>query len=934
MQKISRLFLFIGLIIPSLTNAQDLSQTLPMDPQVKIGKLSNGLTYYIRKNTEPKNRAQLRLAIKAGSILETDEQQGLAHFMEHMSFNGTKNFPKNELVSYLQKTGLKFGADLNAYTSFDETVYQLPVPTDTMAVFEKYFLVLSDWAYQATLDPTEIDKERGVVLEESRGRKGASARMLEKTLPVMLKGSQYANRLPIGKDDILQNFKPAVLEQFYKDWYRPDLQAVVAVGDFDVNVVEGLIKKYFEKIPASSNPKPRTKFDVPLLGGTDVAIVTDKEQPYPIVQIMYKQPERKEITGNDRRTQIAINLFNSMLQQRIQELQQKADPPFQFGASNYGGFLGNIDAFNVFTVAKGTDIERATKAVLDENARVQKFGFTATEFDRAKKQYMTGLEKNVKEKDKLDSESFTDELVNCFLNEVPMTDVEFDFNFAKQHLEGIKIEEVNALASKFITPENRVVLVQAPESMKDKLPTEAQIKEWLNSAGKDVTAYKDETVSAPLLSSLPAGTKVVAEKKIAEIGVTEFTFANGARAIIKPTDFKNDEIQIRGASYGGTNLYGDADADNASLASTVVGVSGIADFNAIQLRKYMTGKIARVNASVGATSENIFGSSSVKDFETALQLVYAQFTKPRKDEDAVKGFMNNQKDLLGNLIKNPTPEKVFGDSVSAILSSYHPRRMPMTVERFEKINPDRALAIYKERFADASDFIFTFVGNINPETAKPLLEKYIGGLPSIKRKETFKDLKIYPPKGKVSKTIYKGTENKASVTLYLGGALEYNKDNSQQISALGEILQLKLIDRLREEESGVYSPRCSASASKVPAQRYSLQVNFGCSPENVEKLINATLDELNKIRQNGADQKDIDKFKAEDKRDTEEQLKDNNFWASYLSSKYLIGEDAKDVLKNNEELEKITPASTKATANKYFNGDNFIRIVLLPETKK
>jgi zinc protease len=932
MQKIKR-FLLIGLFLPLFTTAQtiDPSKPLPMDAKVKIGKLSNGITYYIRQNSEPKNRAQLRLAVKAGSVLETDEQQGLAHFMEHMNFNGTKNFPKNELVSYLQKTGLKFGADLNAYTSFDETVYQLPVPTDTLSLFEKYFLVLSDWANKATLDPVEIDKERGVVLEEARLRKGASNRMLEKTLPAMLKNSMYAKRIPIGKDDILQNFKYETLKTFYETWYKPDLQAVVVVGDFDVNVVEGFIKKYFSTIPKPNKPTVRPIAEIPLAGGTDMAIVTDKEQPYPLVQIMYKQPERKEITGIDRKMQIAISLFNSMLGQRIQELQQKADPPFQFGASNYGGFIGNIDAFNVFTVAKGDKVELAMKTILDVNAQVQKFGFTSTEFDRAKKQYMTRLEKSFAEKDKTDSESFVEELVGCFLNDVVMTDIEFDLNFAKQHIESIKIDEINALASKFITPENRVVIIQAPETIKDKLPTEAQVKEWLDNAGKNVTAYKDETVTAPLLSSLPTGSKIVSEKKNEEIGVTELTFANGVKAVLKPTDFKNDDIQIRGSSYGGSNLYGDADADNSSFASTVAGVSGVADFNAVQLRKYMTGKIANVSASVLGTSESIFGSSSVKDFETALQLIYARFTKPRLDNDAVKGFMNNQRDLLNNFAKNPTPEKVFSDTLQAVLGNYHPRRMPITADRIDKVSPERSLEIYKERFADASDFTFTFVGNLKIDEMKPLLEKYLGGLPSINRKETYKDLGINSPSGKISKTVYKGTENKANVALIINSTFEYSKDNTLQISALGEILQNRLTDRLREEESGVYSPSCRSNTSKIPSQRYGFQISFGCSQENVEKLINATLDEINKIRQSGAKQTDIDKYKAEDRRDTEEQLKDNSFWAGYLSSKYLSGDDPKEILSAIKDLDKVTPESTKATANKYLNGDNLIRVVLLPE---
>lgn len=935
MKRVLHIFLIIGLVSTTIfgQNAIDLTKPLPMDGAVKVGKLKNGMTYYIRKNVEPKNRAQLRLVVKAGSILETDAQQGLAHFMEHMAFNGTKNFPKNELVNFLQKSGLKFGADLNAYTSFDETVYQLPVPTDTAALFEKYFLVLSDWANKAALDPTEIDKERGVVLEESRLRKGAGTRINRQLLPAIFKGSLYANRLPIGIDSILQNFKHETLSQFYKDWYRPDLEAVIAVGDFDVNQVEAYIQKYFGSIPAIKNPKERKKFSVPMSGGTDAIVITDKEQPYHIIQMFYKHPELKEISGNDRRTKMTISLFNSMIGQRLQELLQTANPPFQYGASNYSGFYGHLDALTVFAVAKNGDVEKALKAVIDENERARKFGFTASEFERAKKQYLTGIENQFKEKDKTNSEAFTDELVNCFTNDVVMTDIAFDLDFAKQHLEGIKLDEVNALAGKFITKDNRVVALIAPEKDKEKLPTAEQLKTMIDNAGKDITAYIDAASDKPLLSQLPTGTRTVAEQQIPAIGITELTLGNGLKVILKPTDFKNDEIKFRGTSWGGSSLYDDKDYESAMLASSIVSTSGVSDFSAVQLNKYLTGKISRVNAYVTPTTEMIFGNSSVKDLETTLQLIYARFTKNRKDDDAIKGFLGNQRDFLTSQLKTPTPEKVYADTLAALMGGYTYRAMPMTIERLDKVNPERAIQIFNERFADASDFIFTFVGNFKVDEIKPLLERYLGGLPSTKSKETFKDLKANPPTGQVTKTVYKGTEDKATVTLIFTGNYTPSRDEDDQIGALGDVLGLKLIDKLREEESGVYSPQAYGRASKTPSPRYTFQVKFGCSPANVDKLINVTLREIEKIRKDGGDPSDIQKFKIEQKRDLEEQLKNNDFWLSYISSKYQYNEDPKEVLTEEQQLEKITVESTKQTANKYLSGDNFIKMILLPEKK-
>ena len=936
MKKITTLLagLTLGILSNFATMAQeDLSKMpLPMDPRVKTGILPNGLKYYIMKNAEPKNRAQLRLMVKAGSVLENDEQQGLAHFMEHMNFNGTKNFPKNELVNFLQKSGVRFGADLNAYTSFDETVYMLPVPTDSMEVFKKGMQILEDWAHNATLDPSEIDKERGVVLEESRTGKGAQARMRDKFFPVILNNSQYAKRLPIGKDDILKNFKYEVLNQFHKDFYRPDLEGVAVVGDIDVAMVEKMIIEKFSGIQNPATPKERTKYKIALSGGTDVAIVTDPEQPNTIIQVLNKQEKRKDVTYQDRRDGMVRSLFNQMLSSRIQELTQKADPPFQFGYAGYGGFLGNLDAFTSFVVAKGGNVEKGLKAILEETERAKKFGFTASELARAKTQYMVGQERAYKEKDKTDSEQIAEGLVGAFTEDENLTSPDFSYDFTKKYLEGVKLEEVNALSGILITPENRAVILMAPEKDKATLPTEAQIREWLSTAGKNVTAYVDATIDKPLIAKLPTGTKVTTTKQIPEVGVTEYTFANGLKAVLKPTDFKNDEIMFGAYSFGGTNLYSDKDADNARLASTLTSAGGLGDFSSVNLRKMMTGKVARVFPYITGISENFNASTSPKDFETSLQLVYSYFTQPRFDGEVIKGFLANQRDALANQQKTLTPEKVYNDSLSALLSNYAPRSMPMTLERMEKIDANRAFEIYKERFADASDFTFFFVGNFKNEEIKPLLEKYLGGLPSTKRKETYKDLGIRPPKGKVEKTLYKGTEAKARVTMVWSGDAETSPENDTQVEALSEVLEIKLIEKLREEESGVYGVGVSGTTQKIPAKRYNFRIAFQCAPENVEKLVNRTLAEIQKIKDSGAEAGDIEKFKAETKRQTETQLRDNGFWLGYLQGQYQDGDDVKDVLKEDERMKKVTVESTKMAAKKYF-ADNFIKVIMLPEKK-
>lgn len=910
----------------------NLSSPIPLDPDVKVGKLANGLTYYIRKNAEPKNRAELRLVIRAGSVLETDDQQGLAHFMEHMEFNGTKNFPKNELVNFLQSSGVRFGADLNAYTGFDETVYQLPVPTDSANVFTNAFQILEDWAHNATIDPAEVDKERGVILEERRLGRGAGQRMRDQYFPLLLNNSQYAKRLPIGTEQVLTTFKPGTLQQFYKDWYRPDLMAVIAVGDFDIKQVEGIIRKKFGRIPVVNDPKPRVQYDIPSHKDTKVIVVTDPEQPNTVIQVIYKRPEIKEKTLNDLRESIKRGLFNAMLGNRIQELTQRADPPFLGGYSNYSDFLGNLDAFTSIAIAKEGNVERAIRAVLDENARVKQFGFTPTELARAKQEFMTGVEQAYSERNKTRSVNYVNEYVQNFTDKAPYTSIDFYYNFLKKEQNGIKLAEVNALVDQFIHNANRAVIVMAPEKDKAKLPTVAQILSYVDDAGKGLTAYDDKTLNSPLLAKEPTGSPVVNEKQIKDIGVTEWTLKNGVRVVLKPTDFKNDQILFSASSFGGTSLYDLNDFQSARFSSTLTAMGGTGEYNQIQLGKFLSGKQVSVYPFVGELSEGLNGSAAPKDLETAMQLLYSYFTQPRKDADVVKGFLSNQRSALQNQISTPTPQRVFQDTVTVTLGNGNPRRQPLKPDDLDKIDLDRALKIYQERFANASDFTFYFVGNFKEEQIKPLVEKYLGGLPATDKAEKFNDLGIRAPKGQVSKTVYRGIDPKASVQLIYSGDITWSPETATQLDALAEVLEIKLIEKLREEESGVYGVGANAAYAKYPVPRYTFRVNFGCAPENVEKLIAKTQELMNDLKQKGALPADIAKFKAETRRESEVQLKDNQFWLSYLQNQYYNGDAPDEVLHENEQLAKVTVDSTKAAANQYF-GSNYIRLVLMPEKK-
>jgi zinc protease len=903
---------------------------LPVDPNVIIGKLPNGLTYYIRKNTEPKNRADLYLVNKVGSVLETDAQQGLAHFTEHMAFNGTRDFPKNELVNYLQKAGVKFGADLNAYTSFDETVYQLPLPTDSIKVFEKGFDILANWAGYQTFDPKEIDDERGVVLEEERLRgKNAQERLQHQILPALLNNSRYAERLPIGKEDILKTFKPATIKSFYHDWYRPDLQAVIAVGDFDPKQVEELIKKDFSSLKNPANEKPRTRYSIPPGSGTVVKIATDKEFPYTLAEIVVRHPETKVQTKAEYIQNMRVQLFNTMLNNRLGELTQKANPPFLFGRASYGGFLGHADAFTSIAVAKPGELENAIKAVVAETERARKFGFTATEFERAKQDALTQMENAYKERDKTKSVNFVREYQQNFLEGDAIPGIEYEYNFFKDHIGQIKLSEINALAGKYISDKNRAVIVEAPDKDKDKLPDAKTLLNWISTAGQGVTPYVDNVSNKPLLAKEPTGSKVVSETKDDAIATTTLTFANGVKAILKPTTFKNDQILINGYHFGGTSLASDEDFTSANMAAGVIGSSGLADFTEIQLDKMLSGKNVQIGPYISETAEGVRGSSSPKDFETALQLVYLYFTEPRKDPDIWQSNMTQTKSFLANRSLDPT--SVFQDTVSATLSSHNIRRMVPTTQLLDKASLDKAYSFYKERFADANGFTFTLVGSFDVDQIKPLLEKYLGGLPSAKGDETYKNLGIHIPAGQMTKEVHKGIADKSSVQMVFSGEYDFNADNNLQIDALNEVLNIKLIERLREKEGGVYAPGVRASFAKIPNQRYSIIVYFGCAPANVDKLINATMEEINKIKQNGPEAVDVQKFIAEESRSTEVQLKENNFWEAHLSSASQNQTDPDAVLHHIKDLDKVTVQSVKDAANKYLSGDNLIKLILLPE---
>ncbi len=919
-------------LIPGMSLTGRAQQPLALDPAVRTGKLSNGLTYYIRHNIEPRNRVDLYLVNKAGSILESEDQRGLAHFMEHMSFNGTSHFPKNELVDYLQKSGVRFGADINAYTSFDETVYELPLPSDKPDVLKNGIQIIRDWAQNATLDPVEIDKERGVVLEEKRLGKGAGERMRRIYWPVILNNSRYAERIPIGLDTVLNNFKPETIRRFYHDWYRPDLQAVIVVGDIDVDQMEKTIKAQFADLKNPAGEKPRPDYKVPLTGKNQFVAVTDKEMTATSVEVLIKHKAQPLKTEADYRRSLKQELFNQMLGQRYEELSRASDPPFVQGKAGISGFMGGLDLYDASMTAKPGEVERSFKALWRETARVKRFGFTQSELDRAKANYMSAVEAELKEKDKTPSEAYVKEYQQYFLKGTAAPGIDAEYALTKKDLPGITLAEVNELTTAYVTAVDRDILVMAPDKDKAQLPNEQTVVGWMKAVeGEDLKPYKDEVSTLSFLTSEPVAGKITAEEQNKELNVTTLTLSNGVKVVLKPTDFKNDQILFSGFAPGGTSLYSDADYQSAANAAGLIAAGGAGNYNVTQLEKYLTGKQIGVKPFIGERNQGVGGSSTTKDLESALQLMYAYFTEPRKDTAIFRGIIERSKAGLAN--RSNDPGSVFSDTASAILGNYNIRRTGPSLEKLAQVDLDKAYRIYKERFSDASGFTFSFVGSFDIATIKPLLEKYLGSLPATHAGEQARDLGIHMPDGKLTKIVYKGSEPKATVYMVFPGTFDYNLDNLVKLDALKETLQIRMIQRLREEESGVYSPSVRVNATKFPQSRYALIITFGCGPQNADKLVASALDEVDKLKKDGPLQENVDKWRVEDKTSRETQIKTNGWWLGYLGGQLENQEDLNQLTEYPAALDKVTPASLKEMAGKYLSGANYIRLELLPEQK-
>ena len=905
------------------------SEKIPFNPEVKTGVLSNGLTYYIKNNGKPENKVELRLVVNAGSILEDDDQQGLAHFMEHMNFNGTKNFKKNELVDYLQSIGVKFGAHLNAYTSFDETVYILPIPSDDPEKLEKGFQILEDWAHNALLTDEEIDNERGVVLEEYRLGKGANERMSQRYLPKVLYGSKYAERLPIGKKEIIENFEYESLRRFYKDWYRPDLMAVMAVGDVDVATLEAKIKEHFGKIPAAKSPRPRESFDLPNHKETFIAIESDKEASFSQVQVMFKDNEnaKADTTLEEYRHSIVEYVFAQMINNRLQELTNSENPPFVFGSSYYGGtYAKNKNAYQSFAMTKETGQLNALKTLLEENQRVKQHGFFKGEFERAKKDILARIEKGYKDKDKMESNRVVGEYVRHFLENEPMPGIAWEYKFHQEQLPTITLDEVNALISDYIKDENRVIVLTGPEKEGLEQVTEDQVKAVLKDVeNRTLEPYKDEAVASALMTSKPTPGTITNYSTNEKLGTTTLTLGNGAKVTYKVTDFKNDEVLFDAFSYGGTSLYSIEDFKATVNANAGLSEAGINGYDKVELGKMMSGKIVRVRPSIRTYSEDMSGSASPKDLEDLFQMVNLYFTALNKDEKAFKSFIEKQKSFLGNMMSNP--QTYFSVKMGEFMYGNNPRYTGFpTPEKMDAADYDLAYKKYQERFADAGDFHFYFVGNIDEKKFVDYVSTYLASLPGLNSNETYKVSDFRPLTGQHEKIIKKGKDPKSSVRITFHGPTEYNAKEDFAMETLGEILTIKLIEQLREAEGGVYGAGARGNISKMPYGWYRFNISFPCGPENVDKLKTAALAEVQKLVNEGPTQKDLDKVKESYMLDHKEDLKTNRFWLRYLKNSDYQKNDSSKLLEFEDSVNGLSVEFLHEVAKKYLSKEYIVGI--------
>lgn len=933
--------LFLNLqAFSQMLGGYDLQQMIPMNPKVKVGKLDNGLTYFILQNKKPENRAELQIVIKTGAVQEDDNQAGLAHFTEHMCFNGTKNFPKNDLVNFLEATGVKFGAEVNASTGFDRTYYILTIPLDKPGLLDKGVQVLNDWLDGVSFDSTEIEKERGVIMEEWRLRGGAQTRTFMKHLPYIGWGSKFKDRFPIGDTAVIRHAPRERFLKYFNDWYRPEISAVIAVGDFDVAQVEALIKGKFSDVAKPGKMPQMPDMNVPYDHEPFVSIAVDKEITMPNVVVYIKHQGEKRGTYGEYKDNLVKTIFGQALNLRLQDLTRKADAPFLYAAANYSGYVfGSINGYMLITVPKADNVLGGFESELVEAFRMQKHGITKGELERAKKELLSGMEQGYNERDKTESMPLAQELMRHYYQEESVPGIEKEFELYKAFLPLITVDDINNFAKKLIKERGMVITLTAPDKPDVKVPTADELLNLFRDVAKrEIPPYVDIATEKPLISKMPTPGTIKSSKEYKEIGVTELVLSNGAKVLLKPTEFKNDEVLLTSYSFGGTSLAKDEDYYSAVSSANIVNESGLSEFDVSTLQKILAGKIANVSPYISDVSQGFNGNASPKDLETMFQLLYLYFNAPRKDADAFQAYKTSLKDQILN--SGSSPDQVFRDSITSTMGSYNMRKLPWTEEKVDQIDLDKALTFYKERFSNPADFTFTLVGNFKVEEIKNLINKYIASIPAKGKKSTFVDLGIKAPTNALKTIVKKGVEPKSSVVLVMNGKFEFKRENRFILNAMAEVLNIRLREVIREDKGGVYGIYAQPRPELYPKPFYSLFIGYGCAPDRVEELITAAKGVINDIKAGTFDDAEnikekkastIDKVKETLRREQETQLKENNYWLSVINQYSYYNEPLTQVLEFQKQLDKVTPKTVQEAAKKYLNLDGLKQFILYPE---
>jgi zinc protease len=923
-------FFLYGLI--SLTQAQN--SPIPIDKRIKIGKLPNGMAYYICKNAKPEKRVELRLAVNAGAVQENESQLGMAHFAEHMCFNGTVHFPKNDLIHYLQSVGVGFGDGINGYTSFDQTVYMLTVPSDSEKILNNGILIMEDWANGVTFDTGEISKERGVILEEWRLRLGANKRMENKYIPVLLKGSKYANHLPIGtKESILQT-PPDSIKRFYNDWYRPDLMAFIVVGDIDPDKMEQKILAEFSLLKEPSVVRKKGIYKVDDNIDPLVCVVSDKENTRTNIRVAYKTESKPIRSLDDYKYVIRRNIFCSILNQRLSELTQSPNPPFLYASAYYGNlWVRTLEAFQVNVGVKEDGVERGLKTALIEIERVKRFGFTQPELIRMKKNFIKGAENSYNERDKQESGNLVWDCVYHFLDNDPIPGIEFYYNFIKNYIDSIHLEDINKLANEWITDKNQVAIVTGVEKEGVSLPSEETIKSELAWAkSQNIEPYKETQVASSLMNKKPVPGKVVSQKLVSGTGITELMLSNGVRVVLKPTDFKNDEINMQSYSEGGNSLFGNEYKLSAQFATSIISQSGLDKFSNMEIRKILAGKNAGAQPYISNYYSGIDGNSSASDIETMFQLAYLTFTAPRCIDSIYTSVVSRIAAQYKNELSNP--QSYFYNQVRLIKYNNNPDAPGVfpNDKDWQNLTPAKVMEVYKRCFSNAANFTFFLVGSFKNEQIIPLIETYLGSLPSTGKKETYVDKGLRPIEGPLNKDILRGEDPKSIVYLCIDDKSKiWSKKESHLVYSLCNILRNIYTDKLREEMSGVYGFGIGGDVESIPYNNFSFYMTIPCAPENTDKLTNAVYAEIERIKKQGPTAAELEKEVAKQKRELEVNQKENWWWMFVIDRSYRLEKDFNRVEKPYELVDLLTIENMKETANKYLESSKMVRFNWYPE---